>query len=186
MAERRDAPDRDAPPDDSWSPPPPGNSGPPPPPDTRRRIRLYPAQWVGVPILLLLPVLALAGVFGETRATSSLTHDGVHYDVEYPTRLRAGQHSVVQVRATLLGGAAGDTLEVELDAGWMQRFTRISVVPEPETPWRMLLPLAEPGQSAEVRIELEGRRLWRAEGAVRVRRAGGQPRDVAIRTFVFP
>ncbi|HSJ25359.1 MAG TPA: hypothetical protein VK929_11850 [Longimicrobiales bacterium] len=160
--------------------------GPPPPPDTRRQIRLYPAQWIGVPVLLLLPILALAGAFGETRATASVTHDGVRYDVEYPTRLRAGQHTAVLVRVTPLAGPAGDTVEVVFDGAWLDRFTRITAVPEPETPWRLLLPMTATGETAEARVEMEGSRLWQGEGTVRLGRAGGSSMDVVVRTLVFP
>lgn len=39
---------------------------PPEVPDIKRRIQLHPWQWIGIPLFLLIPILALFGVFGET------------------------------------------------------------------------------------------------------------------------
>jgi hypothetical protein len=38
---------------------PPDTQCPPPPPEVRRRVMLHGAQWIGIPLLMVVPVLAL-------------------------------------------------------------------------------------------------------------------------------
>jgi hypothetical protein len=159
---------------------------PPPPPDYRRRVRLYPSQWIGVPLLLLVPVLALAGVFGETRTTRELRDDVLHYSVEYPTRLRAGQTTLLRIRIVSIAATAPDSVTVTLDAAFMERFDEVRIMPEPARPWAVVVTGMAPGDSAEVQVELAGRALGRSRGGVTLEHTGGAPRDVAITTIVFP
>jgi hypothetical protein len=151
-----------------------------------RRVHLYRGQWIGLPLLLLLPVLAMAGVFGEGRSTQTYTDQLVRFELDYPTRLRARQHSHITVRVERLAGNAADTIRVEFDPAWLDHFTELTIVPEPARPWIVELAGLERGDTAVVRVGLEANSHWRRSGRIRLSHAGGATHDVATTTFIFP
>lgn len=161
-------------------------AGPPPPPEMPRRVRLYPSQWIGLPLLLLVPVLALAGTFGEQRQTHAIASDAVHFEVDYPTRMRTRQHSHLSVHVVRVGGEASDTVRVEFDPAWVQSFARLELLPQPARPWIVELAGVEVGDTAVVRLGLEARERWRRSGYIRLQDGRGGSRDIAIRTFILP
>jgi hypothetical protein len=61
---------------------------PPQPPEIEKNLAFYPEQWIGIPFLMLLPILALLGVFGEGYNEASASSDALAITVEYPTRNR--------------------------------------------------------------------------------------------------
>jgi hypothetical protein len=137
-------------------------------------------------VLLLLPVLAVAGVFGERRQTHAIADGAVQFEVDYPTRMRARQHSHLTVRIARVGGDAADTVQVEFDPAWMQHFTKLELVPQPVHPWVVELAGIERGDTATVRLEFEARDHWRRSGYLRLGHARGEIRDIPIRTFILP
>jgi hypothetical protein len=159
---------------------------PPPAPEVPRRVHLYRSQWIGLPLLVLLPLLALANVFGEARQTRTIGDDRIRVEVEHPTRLRVRQHSTVHVRIDRLAGTAADSIRVVFDPAWIGHFTKVSVVPDPEHAWTVLLSDLAAGIRADVRVELEGTRLWRSRGWLRVEHVGGPAHDIELATFILP
>lgn len=72
-------------------------SQPPPPPPFPRRIQLHRVQLIGMPILMLVPLLAILGVFGETFATTQAANDRLSVQVQYATRSRYGMANPTEV-----------------------------------------------------------------------------------------
>ena len=61
---------------------------PPQPPEIRRRIAFHRTQLIGVPLLAIIPVLALFGVFGTTTGEARAESAELQMQVRYPTRFR--------------------------------------------------------------------------------------------------
>jgi hypothetical protein len=163
---------------------PPELGGPPPAPVMPRRVRLYRAQWLGLPLLLVLPLLGLAGAFGESRQTRTFADEFVRVEVDYPVRLRVRQPSAVHVRVDRLADMA-DSLLIAVDPAWLDRFAKVTVIPEPQHGWSVWLRDPHPGSRAEVRVEFEARQLWSGRGRIHIQHAGGVG-HVEITTFVYP
>jgi hypothetical protein len=159
---------------------------PPTLPEVPRRIRLYPGQWIGIPILFLVPVLALFNVFGESRQQVRDGSAELLVEVEYPDRLRSGQRSDIAVRVENHSARAIEGGGVSLDPGYFGRFADLIVMPAALVPYRVELPRLEPGQTSLVRVELAGGRAGRHEGEIAVASDGGEAIRVRLRTFVFP
>jgi hypothetical protein len=164
---------------------PPDLSEPPRLPDLPRRVRLYPGQWVGIPLLMLLPVLAVFGVFGETRGSADATGDVIRVEVDYPRRLRAGKWSEVQVRIRNVSGAVLNDVAVTFDASYLDHFSRLTFTPPPTLPHAVELSELHPGATATVRLEFEGDRPWWGRGRIGVAHAGDTA-AVFISTFTYP
>lgn len=164
---------------------PPDVTGPPDAPDIPRRVRLYPGQWIGIPILILIPLLAMLSVFGETRATAEASDGPVHVEVDYPTRLRTGQRSEIEVRVRNLSAAALTAVTLSFDPDYFARFADVSFMPGPGAPYELELTGLGPGETSVLRIELEGDRAWRSHGRISVHHDGGAA-HLPLSTFTFP
>jgi hypothetical protein len=160
-------------------------SEPPEVPEVTRRVRLYGGQWVGIPLLILIPVLAVLSVFGETRDTVAAASPAVRLQVDYPARVRSGQQSGIEVRLRNVSGASLDGVTVTFDPAYFERFARVSFMPQPGAPYEVELTGLDPGGVSVLRVEFEGDRPWRSRGHIEVGHGGARTR-VMISTFTFP
>jgi hypothetical protein len=164
---------------------PPDLSEPPRLPDLPRRVRLYPGQWIGIPLLMLLPVLAVFGVFGESRGSADAAGAMLRLEVDYPKRLRAGKWSEVQVRIQNMSGAVLDDVAVTFDASYLHHFSRLTFTPALTLPQTIELSDLHSGGTSIVRLEFEADRPWWGRGRIGVTH-GGDTTAVLISTFTFP
>jgi hypothetical protein len=164
---------------------PPDLSEPPRLPDLPRRVRLYPGQWIGIPLLVLMPVLAIFGVFGETRSKVDATGAAVRLEVDYPTRLRDGKWSEVQVRIRNASGDVLDDVTVTFDDAYLRHFARVTFTPVLSLPLAVELNDLQPGETSVVRVEFHGNRPWRGRGRIAATHRGDTA-AVLISTFTFP
>jgi hypothetical protein len=164
---------------------PPDLGTPQDPPELPRRIHLYKSQWIGLPILFVLPILAILDVFGERREVIAESRDPLWVSVDYPTRLRAGQRSDVLVRVVNRSADPVSALAVEWDPQFLAGFAAVERMPPhdhaPAEPFDL-----EPGGEQLQRIELEGNTLWRHRGLVSVAWHGREPIRIELRVFVLP
>lgn len=157
-------------------------------PELPRRVHLYKAQWIGIPALFLLPILAVFGVFGESREHAEAASAELRVSVDYPARLRMGQHSEVVVRIENVSGRGLDGVEVSFHPHYLAAFAELEFTPERSGPHHVDLDHLGPGQQRLLRVRLTGERPWRNTGAVHVAADGSEPGTVSVglATFVFP
>src|SRR5690554_5420584 len=96
---------------------------PPQPPQMERKIQLYPYQWIGVPLLFLLPVLALVGAFGGRSSTVSAANEAVQLQVEYPARTRYRMIEPLIIGTTNLTGQGSITMTVTISRAYIEQFS---------------------------------------------------------------
>jgi hypothetical protein len=164
---------------------PPDLAEPPAPPEMPRRIRLHGGQWVGIPLLVLIPILAALNVFGETRRIATVQTSALDVQFDHPSRLRTGQRSEVEVRVWNTTDATLDSVTVIFDPEYFSRFAQVSFMPDPATPYQVQLLEVGAGEVEVLRVELEGDRAWWSRGRAGVRH-GDTTTHVEMRTFVFP
>jgi hypothetical protein len=164
---------------------PPGTGDPPEAPELPRQIHLYRSQWLGLPVLFVLPVLALLGVFGEVRDEARVTSGGIELAIDYPTRLRSGQRSGVTVRVRNAAAETLDSVSLRWDTAYLHNFAGLELLPGRDGEPSEAVTLAA-GEEWLVRLELEGGALWNHSGSVAALVRGSQAASVRIRTFVFP
>jgi hypothetical protein len=163
---------------------------PPRPPEIERRILLTRLQVIGLPILALVPLLALAGVFGLSRGQRSVQENGLVLDVEYPSRarLRASDWLAVTVSNGL--DEAVDGVVVRVDRQYVDSFAQVDFTPAVssvgETDYSIDLGRLPAGGSRAVTVRLTPREKWRREGSVSVFGDGTLESTVEFATFVFP
>lgn len=158
---------------------------PPEPPPFDRRIELDWPQKIGVPMLALIPLLAMAGVFGERWASQERENTQIAATVRYPTRLRAKLTRPMTVTVENRGATVLDTIEVAFDSTYVDRFVDINIIPQPLEAYVASVTNVRPGETRRVHAEFISDKVGRHSGRVVVR-ARGDSIMFAVRTIVFP
>ncbi len=157
---------------------------PPSLPDPPRHVRLYRHQWIGLPLLALIPVLALAGVFGETSAHVQRRSDSLDVAVQYTDRYRYRQSNSLRIEVHNTGPATLDTITLTLDTTFANRFSSVSGIPEFRRAYEVELTDVRPGERALAVIELKGDRFGRHEGMLHVR--ARESIDIPLSILILP
>jgi hypothetical protein len=158
---------------------------PPRAPSIDPKIVLSWKQRIGFPILLAIPILALFGIFGETRAHAQSTSGSIDLEVSYPARFRYRQ--VQSLRATVrnLSPVVADTVRVSFDTAYIARFSSVRFDPAAKSAYAVDLIDIKPSESRLVSVELWGQDYGNHRGTI-VARHGSDSAIVHLRTLVFP
>lgn len=156
-------------------------------PEVPRRFRLHLYQWLGLPLLFLVPVLALFGTFGETERRVEAASEVLGLEVRYADRLRHKQTNAVEVRIENRSGTPLDTVVVSFDESYVTPFSVLAFVPSAAKPFEVELYGVAPGERRLVWVELQAEHYGRHAGALRVHGGGhGDTATIGLSTFVFP
>ncbi|HEY0947783.1 MAG TPA: hypothetical protein VGD81_21040 [Opitutaceae bacterium] len=161
---------------------------PPKPPPFDRRISIPPGHATGLLLLALLPLLAVFGVFGGDDRTVEKSGDGVALGVTYAPRMRFGYPVKLQIHVGSVDDRPLSGAEVHVSTSFLERFDRVSSMPEPKRMSREACEFAvDDGQrEAVIAIDLEPERYGFATGTVSVVAQGGVAVELPIRSFVLP
>jgi len=150
---------------------------PPRPPDYRREVRLGALEWIGIPALALLPVLALSGALGPAHARQVVqAPNALWLDVSHPARLRHLGSGQLVVTVTNTAAENSEDLRLAFDEAYLARFSSVDSVPAPDAisagrAW-VSLPTLAPGERASVHLRLSPGEWGRLKGWVELARPG--------------
>ncbi len=162
---------------------------PPQPPPFERRTQIPAIQMVGIPLLLLLPVLALVGVFGHATDSATTSNDVLALEVTYPTRTR---HNLAAELVVEVGNLSAEpiTVTLDLDRSYLDRFAEHVFLPEAQEVrpdvYRVEVSDIPPGEARIVRVGLRAEQYWRLAGQATASLDGSSPVSVPLRTWVYP
>jgi hypothetical protein len=105
---------------------------PPQPPPIERRTRLGRVQKIGMPLLALIPVAALLGVFGPGEATSRAAAGELSIEVRYPSLLRHKTSQPFELTVTNRGATPALGVAARIDEAWLSSFGAVEVRPQPQ------------------------------------------------------
>lgn len=163
---------------------------PPPPlrvPDAPRAFRLHRYQWVGIPLLFLVPVLALLGVFGETWERAEADSTDLALEVRYADRYRYKMINAVEAWVENRSGTRLDTVVVAFEEAYVGQFSTLTFIPAPTEPFEVELYGVAPGERRLVWAELQAERYGRHTGTLRAYAVGrADTASVVFSTLVFP
>jgi len=158
---------------------------PPPAPSIDRKVELSWKQRIGFPILIAVPILALFGMFGESRAHAHATSGSIDLEVSYPARFRYRQVQSMRVSIRNLSPVVADTVKVAFDTAYIGRFSSVRFDPATKTAYTVDLTDIQPSESRLVSVELWGQDYGNHRGTI-VARHGSDSAIVHLRTLVFP
>lgn len=156
------------------------------PPEIRRRLTLHRLQMVGVPLLALIPLLAMLGVFGETREQVDAAGTDLAIAIEYPTRFRYKTIDPIRVAVTNRTAVELDTVTVLFDVEYLSRFSTPLFIPAATDAYVVPLSSVRPGETRHVYVEIQAETYWRHEGWVAATTGGADTVRVPLATIVFP
>ncbi|MEZ0326110.1 MAG: hypothetical protein ACAH95_09400 [Fimbriimonas sp.] len=105
---------------------------PPKPPEIEREIKFYPNQLIGLPIIALLPILALFKVFDSTLDTVQSSSDGLALSVHYPTKIRYRTAEPMQITIKNETGSDQTELDIHISREYLDKFKKVTFEPDIE------------------------------------------------------
>jgi hypothetical protein len=172
-------------PEQGGTPPPPEVSLPDAP-DIDRRIRIPAFRAIGMAVIALIPVLAVAGVFGERWSRATAHGASLEVGVEFPTRCRYRMLNSVTATVTNRSPRTIDTVTVRLDTAYALRFSTVVFTPAAQEAYSVPLTAIASGETRLVVIELQGERYGRHAGRLRFESTSGDSLSVRLHTLIFP
>lgn len=160
--------------------------GPPSAPEMTRRLNFGRFQAVGALIVVAIPIMALAGLFGETWGRTSKANGELAVNVSYPERFRYKQINQIVVTVENLGTEPVDTVAVDFDAGYVLQFSSPLFIPSAVESFRVPITDLDPGASALVLLKIQGEEYGRHTGEIRVTTSRGDSISLTVSTFIFP
>jgi hypothetical protein len=142
-------------------------------------------QRLGLPVLFLIPLLALFGLLGEHFATAHASGAGVTLDARYPDRAHYRQPLSIRVHVRNDSPTTMDSVAVVLDSAFMSGFSDVSVSATLNGAYVARLTGLAPGESRQVNAMVSGEIAGRHAGAISVITPLGTVR-APVATFVFP
>lgn len=164
------------------------SDGPQPPkvPDIERRLHLYPWQWIGLPVLLAIPIFALFGAFGESFAGTTDRSAEINIEVDYSTRYRYKMLNSINVRVRNVSSQPIDTLTVALDEDYASQFSTVTAIPSFSEPYIVELLDVNPDEERLIRIQLQAEEYGRHQGELTATSGSADTARVDLSTFIFP
>lgn len=163
---------------------------PPEAPDVPRRVNLSGSQRAAAVLLLILPVLAALGVFGESFSTADAASAQIRLSAEYPSRLRFRLDSRLTVTVENTGQQTLRAPAVHFERDYIDRFVNISFLPPitEATGDAYIVALADlaPGDTQMVTVQLQGSQYGHHQGRIWVSVDGQAAAELAVSSIVFP
>lgn len=162
----------------------------PQPPQITRGLSFEKYQLIGVPLLVLLPALALWGVFGVSWATTKAAAEGLDAEVTYPERIRYRMHRELEVTVRNTGGKPLPVVVVSFDRSYISAFSQVQFTPSArnitDEGYEVQLNDIPPGGERRVSASLQADDYGRHGGWVTVEARGGGRSRLPVTTIVFP
>jgi hypothetical protein len=161
---------------------------PPPPPQLPRRFRPAPHRAVGVALMLLLVLAAVADAFDQ-RGRALAEGGGLRLAVVYPQRVRATTEHEVTIEVTNVGAAARPSVVLSIERTYLDAFGDVEFTPAEAEPLGeavvVELPDLAPDETRRVVVALRAESPWSHAGTVSASVPGGGV-SVSVRALVFP
>lgn len=160
------------------------------PPDIRRRLQFHRLQLFGMPFVLLIPVLALSGLFGEGSRTVSASNDVLEIRIEHPVRMRYKMIHTVDISLRNISPDSLPVVSVRFDRSYVDGFSTMQFSPEVKSidDSIYIVEVADlaPNETRVVSVELQAETYWRWSGDITVLPDGAGSVGLHVHTFIFP
>lgn len=159
-------------------------------PDIERRVAFRPTQAIGLPLILILPVLALFKVFDTTPARIVGEADGLRLELKYLERLRYRSFDPMEVTLVNETGGTLAKVKVTVDRNYVDRFFQPQFLPDvaeqDENGYVVEIDDFKSGDRRTVSLYLEADEVGRKDGRVIAEAEEGPRVEASFSTFVFP
>lgn len=149
------------------------------------KIQTWRFQWIGIPLLIMIPILSLWGVFD--RRTNIKTIEGHEFKakIEFPAKLRDGEVEHIRIEVTNTSNKPLDKISAGLNREYLEKFNDVTFVPELNDNYEVELKEIPSGQSRYVDIKVKAREYGTYKGELRLTTKNSSFKT-SLSTFVFP
>jgi hypothetical protein len=141
------------------------------PAEVKRRFQLYRYQWIAIPLLFLVPILAIFGVFGETATTVQSSQAGLELEVQYSDRILFQGLDGTEIAIRNTSDQVLETVTLSIDKAFLTAYSDIAFSPDVDviTDEAYIIELTnlQPGQTQFVTIDSRGKLIGRHRGIIR-------------------
>lgn|SRR5688572_29232234 len=166
------------------------NAEPPQPPPIERKLKLYLTQIIGIPLLILVPVLALLGMFGETEDKVTTSNPQLEMQVDYPTRFRYKMLDSVIVSLSNTSAQPISAVEVGFERSYVEGFSTVTFTPAAheitDSAYFVEVADLQPGETRIISVDIQAEKYGRHQGAITATAENAEALRVLIETFTFP
>jgi hypothetical protein len=164
----------------------PNSQRPPEPPDIVPRLRLSVAQCIGIPLIALVPLVALARVFGESMVERADQRGPLLVSARVPARLHYRQRMTLDVSVANRSDAVVNDVRVRVDSSYLDGFSGVALAPQAAPDGSVYFGSLAPAASVRLTVTLEGDRTGTIHGATVVTDARGDTARIPLASTVFP
>jgi hypothetical protein len=162
---------------------------PPQAPSIARRLVIPRGHAIGQASIVLVVVLALAGVFGQAQGGAETGTDAISVSVEYPARIRYRTLATLELTIEAADRAVED-VSVAIDSAYLDAFSEVTFLPEAAGASRLrtVIPVGNIGAHEDrvVSGELRAERYWLHEGWIEVSTGDEPMTRLQLTTLVLP
>lgn len=162
---------------------------PPQPPSIKKRFEFTKAQLIGVPVILLIPILALIGLFDAHFEHATSVAGDLQVTVEYPSSIRYKKLEPISINVQNLSAVTFPTVTVTIDDAYLNAFSTVTFTPDVDevTADKFILNLnnLQPQESRRILVEVQAEHYWNHTGNVNAEYEETHV-GVTISTFIFP
>lgn len=166
------------------------SSRPPQPPEVDRKLQFHLLQRVGIPLMILIPVLALFGIFGETVDEVTVSNLYLEMHVKFPTRFRYKMIDSITVSLHNTSDRPLKTVKVTFDRAYLQGFSTVAFTPSvehvTEAVYTVELTDLQPGEIRVISVSIQAEKYGNHQGDIVAEPDNSDGVQASINTFTFP
>lgn len=155
-------------------------------PPRKPKLKMWHYQWIGIPIIILIPVMALLGVFGEQTTKVQLSGEGLEASLEYPQKLRFGQDEFIRLEVSNTTSRALTNVTISFDKSYIEKFAEKSFTPEVQANYEMKNVEIPANETKTFEVRVKAGDSGSHSGEIKIRKEDEDILSHEISTFVFP
>jgi hypothetical protein len=156
-------------------------------PELPKRFRMWKHQWVGIPLLLAIPILALTGLFGDSVESSVSGKPGLlELHAQFPTKGRYGFEDEIRLEVLNKSARTLEKVDVTLDSEYLAHFSEVFIHPSTERPYQVTLKDLGPGESRKITVEYRGKEYGAFSGKFKALVDGTEVAVAEVGSYTFP
>jgi hypothetical protein len=140
--------------------------------------------------MLMIPILALFGVFGETVDEATESSRELEMHVRFPTRFRYKMIDTITVSVRNASNQPITSVHITFDRAYIESFSTVTFIPSvkqvTETVYIVELTDLRPGEVQVVSLSVQAEKYGNHQGVITVKPDGEDGLQARLTTLTFP
>lgn len=159
------------------------------PPQINKTFSFYGYQKIGVGILILIMLLSIFNVFGDSRREKQVVGQIINFEVHYPAKFRYKTIDPLEIYITNTSQTVLATTTVRISEDYISKFSGVDIIPSAkvitDNGYEIILNDIRPGETQKISINLQAEKYWKHSGWIEVDN-GQEVLAEELSTIIFP